>query len=273
MQLKVNDYQLPDEISFNFEELKQELTEKVGFYETVVYTDDQIKEAKADKANLNKLKKAINDERISREKQYMIPFNAFKAQVSEIIGIIEKPIAVIDKRVKDYEDNQKKEKLEEIRNFFGSTLHPDWLTFEKIFNEKWLNASVSMKSVKEDIDSKIEQIEKDTNTLAELPEFGFEAMQVYKSSLDINKALNEGHRMAEIQKQKVAEQERLKAEAEARRVEEEFKKSVNPPIESEPEQVQKPAKMWVSFSACMTVEQAKELKRFFDDRNIEFTQI
>ena len=41
-----------------YEELKQELTEKVSMYETMVYTDDQIKEAKADKANLNKLKKA-----------------------------------------------------------------------------------------------------------------------------------------------------------------------------------------------------------------------
>ena len=51
--------------------MKQELTEKVSMYETLVYTDDQIKEAKADKAQLNKLKKALNDERIRIEKEYM----------------------------------------------------------------------------------------------------------------------------------------------------------------------------------------------------------
>lgn len=90
MQLKVNEVAIPAEITFNYEELKTELTEKVSMYETLVYTDEQIKETKEDKANLNKLKKALNDERISMEKSYMQPFNVFKAQVNEIIGIIDK---------------------------------------------------------------------------------------------------------------------------------------------------------------------------------------
>lgn len=46
MELKMNEYQLPQNISFNFEELKAELTEKARLYETIVYTDDQIQEAK-----------------------------------------------------------------------------------------------------------------------------------------------------------------------------------------------------------------------------------
>ena len=37
-------------------ELKAELTEKVRLYETIVYTDDQIQEAKKDKANLTQTK-------------------------------------------------------------------------------------------------------------------------------------------------------------------------------------------------------------------------
>lgn len=92
MELRVNEVAIPEKIDFNYEELKAELTSKVSFYETLVYTDDQIKDAKADKANLNKLKRALNDERIRREKEYMQPFNVFKAQINEIIGIIDKPI-------------------------------------------------------------------------------------------------------------------------------------------------------------------------------------
>jgi len=57
MELKMDKYQLPEKISFNFEELKAELTAKVQMYETLVYTDDQIVEAKKDRANLNRLKK------------------------------------------------------------------------------------------------------------------------------------------------------------------------------------------------------------------------
>lgn len=92
MELKVNEVAVPEQITFNYEELKQELTEKVSMYETLVYTDDQIKQAKADKANLNKLKKALNDERIRREREYMQPFNDFKQKINEIIGIIDKPV-------------------------------------------------------------------------------------------------------------------------------------------------------------------------------------
>ena len=106
MELKINEVQLPEQITFNYEELKQELTEKVSMYETLVYTDEQIKEAKVDKASLNKLKKALNDERIRREKEYMKPFDDFKAKINEIIDIIDKPVALIDKQVKEYEIKQ-----------------------------------------------------------------------------------------------------------------------------------------------------------------------
>lgn len=107
MELKMNDYQLPGKISFNFEELKQELTEKVQHYETLVYTDDQIKEAKADRANMNKLRRSLNDERIRMEKEYMAPFDEFKAKINEIISIVDKPVALIDKQIKEYEDKDR----------------------------------------------------------------------------------------------------------------------------------------------------------------------
>ena len=45
MELKMNDYLLPEKILFNYEELKQELVEKIAHYETLVYTDEQISEA------------------------------------------------------------------------------------------------------------------------------------------------------------------------------------------------------------------------------------
>ena len=46
MELRVNEVAIPEKIDFNYEELKAELTSKVSFYETLVYPDDQIKDAK-----------------------------------------------------------------------------------------------------------------------------------------------------------------------------------------------------------------------------------
>lgn len=280
MELRMNEYQLPERISFNFEELKQELTSKVAHYETLVYTDDQIKEAKADKANLNKLKKALNDERIRREKEYMIPFNAFKAQVNEIIDIIDKPVEVIDKQVKAYEEKQKQEKLDEIVAFYNGTEHPEWLHFSQVLNEKWLNASVSMKSIQESITSGLEKINTDLATLSNLPEFGFEASEVYKTTLDMNRAIAEAQRMSQIAKAKAeaeAEAQKRKAEAEAMKLQmaqEEQKVVEAAPVEkAATPDVLDPAKQWVTFAACMTVDQAFELKKFFNERSIEFKAI
>lgn len=276
MELRVESYQLPEKISFNFEELKTELQAKTQHYETLVYTNDQIKEAKADRANLNRLKKALNDERIRREKEYMVPFNAFKSQVNEIIKIIDKPVAVIDQQVKAYEEQKKQDKLDEITNFFNSTDHPEWLHIAQILDDKWLNASVSMKSVQDAMDARLDQIEIDLTTLHDLPEFGFEATEVYKRTLDMNTALNEGRRLSEIAKAKAAheaEQARLASEAE-------FAKHMNSPVEepaAEPEKEAvapaEPAKTWVSFRAQMTTEDALALRDFFQSRNIEFEAI
>lgn len=297
MEIRVDAIQLPERIGFNYEELKRELTEKVSMYETMVYTDDQIKEAKADKANLNKLKKALNDERIRREKEYMEPFNDFKSKVNEIISIIDKPVAVIDKQVKEYEEKQKQDKLAKIQEYYNSIEKPDlhWLGLPAIYNEKWLNASVSMKSIQEEINTRLEQIEMDMKILADLPEYGFEAMEAYKNTLDVRSALNEANRLSEMAKRK-AEQERLAAEAEAKRqaecevakmpdggvyVQDEDRQgfTYHEPVPEEisedcdnfiPDFAKKLEKKWIVLKANITTDDEAALKQFFEERNIEF---
>lgn len=286
MELRIEKITFPEVIEFNFEELKQEITNRVAMYTNMVYTEDQVKQAKADRANLNKFVKALSDERIKVKKQYMKPYEEFEAKVNELSKIVQEPIKLIDKQVKGYEEQKKQEKLDEITNFFNSTDHPEWLHISQIFHEKWLNASVSMKSINEEINLRLELIKNDIATLSNLPEFGFEATEVYKTTLDINKALNEGRRLSEIQKRKAeheAEQARLKAEAEAKKQAAESARVVQPepvnlsqdmsgefvgvPVE------EAPVKQWVSFSALLTTEDAMALKNFFVSRGIEFKAV
>ena len=276
MELRIEKITFPEVIDFNFNELKQEITDRVAMYANMVYTEDQVKQAKADRANLNKFVKALSDERIKVKKQCLKPYEEFEAKVNELSKIVQEPINLIDKQVKEYEEQKKRDKLDEITNFFNSTDHPEWLHISQIMNDKWLNASVSMKSIQEEIDSLCEQIEKDIATLSNLPEFGFEATEVYKTTLDINKALNEGSRLSEIQKRKTeheAEQARLQAEARpitpiGQAIEsierQAFERCINPPVE------EKFDRMWVSFKAYMTTEDAMALKDFFESRHIEF---
>lgn len=295
MELLVSEYQRPESILFNYEELKAEITEKTKMYETLVYTDDQIKDAKADKAKLNKLKKTLNDERIRLEKEYLEPFNDFKNKINEIIRIIDKPVAVIDKQVKEFEDKKKQDKYDAIKVMWEELEHPSELTLEKIYNSKWLNASTSMKSIQDTMTAAVEKFKQDIATLSNLSEFGFEATEVYKSTLDVNKALYEAQRMSQIAKAKAEreaelERQRIEREERARRAEEEARKIAEQEVKQEyqtpdiveveePKQVIESTdnsvneKTWVSFSALLTTEDAYALKDFFNSRNIEFKAI
>jgi hypothetical protein len=283
MELKMNEYQLPEQILFNYEELKAELTEKVQHYETLVYTDDQIKEAKADRAALNKLKKALSDERIRREKEYMKPFDDFKSKINEIISIIDKPVAVIDKQIREYEDKRQQEKLEEIKKLWFEMEVPDGLTLDNVFNYRMLNASFNMKHVKQCFIDAIDRFNRDMAVLVNLSEYSFEAQQTYISSLDLSKAMNEANRLSRLAKQKAeyeaAEEAKKAAQAVAPDVKEEPVSEMGKAISSIEKQAYEkvvsvaPTKQWVAFQALLSTEDALALKEFFNSRNIEFKAV
>lgn len=128
MELKIEEIQAPAKISWNFEELKAEISAKVQHYEMLVYDEDQMRTAKKDRAALNKLKKALNDERIKQEREYMKSFNEFKAQVNELIKIIEKPITAIDTQIKAYEEKRKESEA------VTSDSEKQWLSFSALLS-------------------------------------------------------------------------------------------------------------------------------------------
>ena len=264
MKLQIQKYNVPEKISFNYEELKYDLIAKTEKYQTLVYEEEQIKEAKTDKANLNKLKKSLNDERIRQEKEYMKPFSVFKEQVKEITNIIDSSVSNIDKQVKAYEEKMKLAKREKIKVLYSNMNHPVFLTIDMIFKDKWLNASFSMKAVEDDIQTKLIEVKKDIKTIESLPEFGFEAMEVYKQTLNINRAIAEGKRIAEIQKRKeetVKSDENQDDKTEALKVIEK-KEEVELPFSAS-------GVRWVRFEAFVTDEDIEVMKKFFDTNLIE----
>ena len=272
MELKINEIAIPDQIVWNFDELKTELAEKVQEYEITIYSEDQIKEAKADRAALNKLKKALNDERIRREKEYMKPFAEFKAQVAEVIGIIDKPVFLIDQQIKTYEERRRQEKEEEIRGLLKTYEIPYGIDPERIFGESWLNASVSMRNIKLEIQDLINNIMADIKTLEELPEDKDLAISAYVESLNLRTALqrvrDEQDRRAKLEKI------RQELEAAAAKAEQEKQEAPKPepqaekPAEKQPDPAATVNGQWIEFKAFLTAKQAAELKEFFKSRGI-----
>lgn len=281
MELKINEVALPAPITFNYEELRAELLSKVSVYETMVYTEDQVKEAKADRAALNRLKKALNDERIRQEKDYMQPFNTFKAQVGELVKIIDKSVSVVDKQVKEFEDQQKQDKLLKIKEYFdgafvyGEAVNKN-IPFEKILDSKWLNASVSMKSIQEAIDAKMAQMAKDLAVIADLPSYAFEARECYMDTLDLAKAVSEAHRLqAQAEKRAAWEAEQQKRKEEAT----EPKTEIGKAIESTERQAferavqHEPSRQWIGFQALLSADEARALGAWLRGNGIKYKAI
>jgi hypothetical protein len=266
MELKLKEITFPEIIEFNYEELKQEITERVASYKNLVYTDDQIQDAKKDVAALRKFTKALSDERIRVKKDLLKPYEDFEAKVKELTAIVDESIKNIDEQVKEHDEQRKAEKKAEIENIWNSiTLQlPIPLTLEQIFNEKWLNASVSDKQIWDEIDARIKQIDADLQALQNLSEYSFEAIEVYKTSLNLVHAMQEGRRLAEIQKKKAEQEDAMKQAAEKDKKSADMAQTIEVP---------ETPKNWVSFSAYINVEDAVALRAFFKSRNIEYKAI
>lgn len=282
MELKIQEVQFPQVIQFNFAELKEEITAKAELYKNMVYTEDTIKEAKADKATLNKFIKVLEDKRKDVKKQCLQPYEDFEKQIKELVAIVNEPVQLIDSQVKAYDEKRKAEKLEQIKAIWEESDHPEWLSCNMIFDNRWLNVTFSLKQVQDAITERLTQINTELTTLNSLTEFAFEAVEVYKNTLDVNRAIAEGQRLADIQKRKQEEAMR-KAAAEAAEKEAKIRQAEIEPevitpdepvamIEPDPEPADASA-TWIRFEACMTTEQAYKLKHFFEEEGIQFRPI
>lgn len=281
MELKMNPVTLPKPLTFNYDELKAALEEKVTAYEQAIYAPEQMAAAKADRAALNRLKKALNDERLNQERACMAPFNQFKAQVNELIRIIDAPVAAIDKQVKAFEERKREEKQQQIEAYWAYVLQaekvPAGICFRQIMDEKWLNASVSMATIKNSIDEKLDKASEDLAVIRALPEYAFEAEQTYISTLDLAKAVNEAHRRSDEAKRRAeweAEMQRRKAEQEAAiKAKEAEAPAPQTTLNAEMKTPDEPKRVWLSFRANLTLDDAKALKEFFISRGIDFEKI
>ena len=105
---------LPQQIGFNFEELKGQLTQRLEHYNNLVVTEDAIKDAKDDRANLRKLSTALGIRRKEVVDQWDAPLTTFKNQVKELQELIDQPVASIDKQIKAFEESEKAKKRKEV---------------------------------------------------------------------------------------------------------------------------------------------------------------
>lgn len=275
------------EIKWNNEELKAAIAEKMKEYKGLVFTEETISEGKKDRANLNKLRGAIDDERKRVKKLCMEPCNRFEKEVKEVLALVDEQISAIDVQIKEVEQIRKKEKRKAVQELFKSIGFQKFVTLEMIWDEKWLNASVALSKVENQMKETMYRIGEEVGTISRLPEFSFEAMEVYKKTLDLTQAIKKGQELADIQKRKEEALARQKAEEERRKAEEAAagKESENPEEAADTHDAPKKAEendytrvvsepvMRIDFRVWGTKEQILALRDYMKQNNLKFGKV
>lgn len=280
---------IPSEIVFNFEELKMTLAERLDHYNHLIITDDSIREGKADRAKLNALVNALDARRKEVKKACLAPYEKFEAQVKELQSLVKVPIAAIDKQLAAYEVQRREEKKAEIeaawREYLAENKVPAGITLSAISDPKWLNATVSIETIKKTMEERFEQIEKDLAVIAGLPAFNFEAQETYLDTLDLGRAVSEAQRLNALEQKRKeweAEQARRKAAQEAARATETVQPTVSTPeaqtptVEAvAPQEEAEPTETVYALrlELQVTKSQAADLKAFLVERGINHYKI
>ena len=206
-------------IKWNREELEAAVRNKIAAYQNVVYTEDNMKQAKADRAELNKLTKAIEERRKMVKKIINEPYDVFESELKEILALIQEPVGIIDRQVKAFEEQQKEEKKKCIRSAYDEVIGDfgQVLPFEKVFDNRYLNQTYKLATAQSDIRAKVEKVRTDMETIDSLEsKYKLNAKDVYIKTLDLSRALAENKRLSDLE-EKLEAEKRRRAEEEAER--------------------------------------------------------
>ena len=206
---------LPAVLEFNFEDLKSALAERMELYRGLVVTEDGIKAAKQDRADLNKLREAIEAKRKEVKKACMAPYTEFEAKVKELVQLVDAPITAIDGQLKQYEEKRRADKRAEAAAIYEETVGElrSILPFDKLWRDEWYNTAWSMKKIREAIVAAEDKAASDLEVLSTVESEFSEAVRLkYLEALDLNAALTERARLQErAEKLREYEEKRRKA--------------------------------------------------------------
>lgn len=214
--------QEPGKVTWNFEEIKQNLESSLVVFQNTIYDDETIKSAKSDLAYLRSLSKSIEDRRKEIKVKCLEAYEPIERQAKELVTLINKPVDAINTQVQDYENRRREKVRAEINAYWTqqAVQIPEELlekAYSKIYDSRWENATATKKSWKEGIDKGISEIVGAIETIKSFnSEFEKDALEVYERDLSLQDAIRKMNEL-KAQKERIleAERERIRREAEA----------------------------------------------------------
>lgn len=147
----------PEQGIANYEPLKAAAQEMAAVYGSQLVSPDAIKDAKSDMAMLRKLAKTASDMRIKIEREHAAKIATVTKQLKEVSGIFTDAAAKIDTQVKEYDEQRKAARMEEIKQIYAEEVGDmaDILPLGKLMRQDWLNKSTTTKAIRDDLQADI----------------------------------------------------------------------------------------------------------------------
>ena len=265
------------EVTSNISHVKEYATKLQDFYKSIVFTEETMKDAKDEKANINKFKTTVSDYRKNILSEFKKPIEEFETLAKDTEKILSETYTTINEQVSNYENGIKEEKKKKIINYFNeykASLEIDFVEFEQA-NIK-VNLNSTEKSLKEAAQSFLDKIKEDLD-LIETQEYKEEILVEYKSTLNVTTSIKTVvNRKEAIKKEK----ERLEKEAEIKRQEEAIKQetlqtNTNIPTIEKPveevivKKVQQEEILTVTVTVTGTREQLRQFRDYIKNIGLE----
>lgn len=256
-------------ITDNMSEVKEYALETKKYYENLVFTDEQIKEAKDERANINKAVKKVADYRKDIVDKFNKPLEEFVKNAKETESILKEASNSIDVQVKKYEEEEKQKKKDECEELFNNLVGDlsELITFEKVFDNRWLNKTTKMTEVEQNIKNIIEKVNGGMQAIKELnSEFETELINTFLTDYDLSKAIMKNTQL-KAQKEKWAKTEVAKEETK----QEAIKEMVSTPVED----VEDERDIIKTYTLKITANYTKmtALRKFMEINDIKFEKV
>lgn len=202
-------------ISANFEECQKWLEENLAPYRTMVVTEDGIASAKQYRAAIRKISSRIDECRKTAKDAAMQSYRPFEEKCKALTALCEESAANLDGQIKAFDETGKAKKKESLQRFFFENVGEmnDFLTFDAIFNPRWLNVTYAEDQARKDI---LAEIAKCTSAVASLrslhSEFEMTLLDEFRRNHDLAACLRKNEslvRLKEIEDQRRREREVL----------------------------------------------------------------
>ena len=243
-----------------------------GYYQDVKFDENTLKEAKEEKAKINKFKSEVADYRKDIIKQWKEPVDNFEKSAKEVESLLTETYDIINNQVSAYDNQKKQEKENNLRDYFKElqeSTRIDFVTFENANLNITLTATE--KALKEQLRVFFDKIKTDLEIIDTM-ENKLEILAEYKTNLDLKKTILI---VSERKKREAEELKRQQGLAKQREEEKQVATAENLSNEDEiiaPKEIkqeqEEEKKYTMTFKVFGTMEQLKELKEYLKERKL-----